>query len=68
MFRTIAILCAALLPTLAVRADQAPPPSTTRIAGVAWHASFDAACALARERNKPVLLLEMIGRLDQEHC
>lgn len=67
MFRTSAILFAALLPTLAVRADQAPP-STTRIAGVAWYASFDAACALARERNKPVLLLEMIGRLDQEHC
>lgn len=35
---------------------------------VRWHADFDAARAAARESGKPVLLFQLLGRLDEEHC
>jgi hypothetical protein len=35
---------------------------------VKWHASFDAACEAARKSGKPVLLFQMLGKLDDEFC
>jgi hypothetical protein len=35
---------------------------------VPWHADFAAACAAAKSSGKPVLLFQMMGRLDQQFC
>jgi hypothetical protein len=35
---------------------------------VKWHADFAAACAAARKSNKPVLLFQMMGKLDEQFC
>ena len=35
---------------------------------VTWHADLAAACAAARKSGKPVLLFQMMGRLDQQFC
>ena len=53
--------------------DAAPPPSTSSNRAVApglvrWHPDFAAACAAAQRSGKPVLLFQLLGRLDQEFC
>lgn len=35
---------------------------------VPWHASYAAACAAAAESGKPVLLFQLLGRLDDAFC
>jgi hypothetical protein len=35
---------------------------------VHWHADFDAACRAAARSGKPVLLFQMMGRLDRKFC
>lgn len=35
---------------------------------VRWHPGFEAACRAAAASGKPVLLFDMLGRLDREHC
>jgi hypothetical protein len=35
---------------------------------VRWHADFASACAAAERSGKPVLLFQLLGRLDQEFC
>lgn len=35
---------------------------------VQWHASFAAACQAARKSGKPVLLFQMLGKLDDQFC
>ena len=35
---------------------------------VEWHASFQDACNAARQSGKPVLLFQLLGRLDEEFC
>lgn len=35
---------------------------------VPWHAGFEEACAAAKASGRPVLLFDMLGRLDREHC
>jgi hypothetical protein len=35
---------------------------------VRWHPSLDAACAAARKSGKPVLLFQMMGKLDEHFC
>jgi hypothetical protein len=35
---------------------------------VKWHAGFDAACAAAKKSGKPVLLFQMMGKLDDQFC
>jgi hypothetical protein len=35
---------------------------------VRWHATFRAACEAAGHSGKPVLLFQLLGRLDQEFC
>jgi hypothetical protein len=35
---------------------------------VRWHRDFDVACAAAKKSGKPVLLFQMMGRLDDRFC
>jgi hypothetical protein len=35
---------------------------------VRWHADLDAACKAARRSGKPVLLFQMMGKLDEKFC
>ena len=35
---------------------------------VNWHTSLDAACAAAKKSGKPVLLFQMMGKLDDLFC
>jgi hypothetical protein len=35
---------------------------------VHWHATFADACAAARKSGKPVLLFQMMGKLDEQFC
>ena len=35
---------------------------------VRWHADFATACTAAAKSGKPVLLLQMMGRLDDQFC
>ena len=35
---------------------------------VRWHASFAAACEAAKKSGKPVLLFQMMGKLDDQFC
>jgi hypothetical protein len=35
---------------------------------VAWHPSFAAACDTSRVSRKPVLLFQMMGKLDEQFC
>jgi hypothetical protein len=35
---------------------------------VKWHADFAAACEAAKKSKKPVLLFQMMGKLDDQFC
>jgi hypothetical protein len=35
---------------------------------VGWHADFAAACAASAKSKKPVLLFQMMGKLDDQFC
>ena len=35
---------------------------------VNWHPSLDAACSAARKSGKPILLFQMMGKLDDKFC
>jgi hypothetical protein len=35
---------------------------------VTWHEDFAAACAASERSGKPVLLFQMMGRMDQKFC
>ena len=35
---------------------------------IRWETSFTAACERARREEKPVLLLHLFGKLDEEFC
>jgi hypothetical protein len=45
-----------------------PPPEAKPAPKVAWHASFEKAVEAARTSGKPVLLFQLLGRLDEEFC
>jgi hypothetical protein len=69
--------CTAPPPPPSPRPSPAPPPAVEVVVDrnppvapglVRWHPDFEAACAAARASGKPVLLFDMLGRLDREHC
>jgi hypothetical protein len=35
---------------------------------VKWHPSFEEACTAAQKSGKPVLLFQMMGKLDEQFC
>jgi hypothetical protein len=57
-------------PSGAAAHPPAPPEENPRVEPglVRWHPGFEAACRAAAASGKPVLLFDMLGRLDREHC
>ncbi len=53
---------------LAQTSEAPGAPTRVRPGLVRWHADFDAARAAARLSGKPVLLFQLLGRLDDELC
>ena len=77
--RTVSItgagVCAALLLIASGYArsealsDSRPPvPAAAPASGIAWETSVDRAKEKARREDKPVLVLHLFGRLDEEFC
>ena len=59
------------VPTKAVLAITTAPTSgnpKVQPGLVKWHPSFAAACAAAKQSKKPVLLFQMMGKLDEQFC
>ena len=46
----------------------APAIVAARPGALAWHAEFDGARAASAASGRPVLLFQLLGRLDTEHC
>ncbi len=64
---------AVLAPALAVLhfkedSKERSSSKTFAIAGTTWHEGLDQAKLIARERQRPILLLQMFGSLDEEFC
>lgn len=60
-----------LVAALAALSPIAPAPESKsgNPAGlVPWHASFEGACEAASESGRPVLLFQLMGRLDDRFC
>jgi hypothetical protein len=55
-------------PPVAQLAPVPDPDATTEPGKVHWHATFDAARDAAKKSGKPVLLFQMMGRLDHTFC
>jgi hypothetical protein len=64
-------------PTENVVASSAPAPAKTGDAfvnpkvepgKVKWHATFDEACQASVKSGKPVMLFQMMGKLDEQFC
>ncbi len=81
MLRFAIVFQAALLALAAqVPAPQAPAPTPTALGAsvlipdqdvavpVAWHASYDEALSASRVSGKPVLLFQLLGKLDDALC
>jgi hypothetical protein len=59
-----------LLVKAAASARAAANPANPKVepGKVKWHPSFAAACAAAKKSGKPVLLFQMMGKLDDQFC
>ena len=42
--------------------------AVTVVAGVPWHTSIEAAMKRAKREGKPILHMQMFGKLDEEFC
>ena len=51
----------------AAKPTDVAPPSVT-LAGLTWYNSLDTALAKAKAEDKPVLHLQMFGKLDDDYC
>jgi hypothetical protein len=51
-----------------VAAHLALPNPKVEAGKVRWHQTFADACAAARKSGKPVLLFQMMGKLDERFC
>ena len=49
-------------------AEPAPAPAKVAPGLVRWHADFASACRAARDSGRPVLLFQLLGRLDDALC
>ena len=48
--------------------SQSQPEGKADRTGIRWEKTFEAAKARAGREGKPVFLLSMVGRLDEEFC
>lgn len=53
-----------------VSADRRAPIENPKVqpGKVSWHAGFADACAASNKSGKPVLLFQMMGKLDERFC
>lgn len=60
----------AVLAALSAQAAQPAPSDNPQVqpGKVKWHANFADACAAAQKSGKPVLLFQMMGKLDEQFC
>jgi hypothetical protein len=67
-FVAVGAVCAlaSVQPVHAVGAQ--PEPKIVELAGLEWHGSLGAALQIAKKENKPVLHLQMFGKLDDAYC
>jgi ABC-type proline/glycine betaine transport system substrate-binding protein len=49
-------------------AESAPSIETVQVGDVAWVESLEAAMPIAKREGKPILHLQMFGRLDDDFC
>jgi hypothetical protein len=66
--RPTTALVAGTAPAAAVVTLGSTPNPTVEPGKVSWHPSLEAARAAAAESGKPVLLFQMMGRLDHQFC
>lgn len=59
-----AVVCVILFPTMTF-ADEGSPTAKVDPGKVTWHENFQAACRAGQRSKKPVMLFQMVGRLDQ---
>lgn len=66
MRKSILCLClvGVVLSTLAAQTE----PLAVELAGVRWESSLEFARQRAQAENKPLLVLDMLGRLDERWC
>jgi hypothetical protein len=64
-FASAAVLAAL---TLSLSASAKPTSKKVVLAGVPWESSLDAAKPRAKKEGKPILHLQMFGRLDDSFC
>jgi hypothetical protein len=48
--------------------SSAPLPTKTEVAGIQWFDSVGDACKTAEEQNKPVLVFQLFGKIDDAFC
>lgn len=48
--------------------DSPSPDGTVNLAGAQWGSNFERAKQQARASGKPILLFDMVGRLDEQWC
>jgi hypothetical protein len=71
---SLALVLSLALSPFAFQQVRTPAPEPARAEDsaertlVRWHASYDAALAAARVSRKPVLLFQLLGRLDDALC
>lgn len=71
MFRlrsTLLSACLLLAAGATYGALPAPKPASADHTGIRWEPSFAAACSRAAREGKPVLVLHLFGKLDEEFC
>jgi hypothetical protein len=66
-FPTEKLLAARTVPTVAPSADAFVNPKV-QPGKVHWHKDFITACRAAEKSGKPVLLFQMMGKLDDQFC
>jgi len=62
------IVLAGLSPLLLALGSPDPEPERVQPGDVAWHADLEAAQAAAAESGRPILLFQLLGKLDEEFC
>jgi hypothetical protein len=59
-----------LLPLLRTHAHSVPDTVNTKVkpGDVVWHESFATACEASKQSGRPVLLFQLMGKLDDQFC
>jgi len=63
-------VCVGVLPLVQSHARSIHGEGNTQVkpGDVAWHPSFATACEASEQSGKPVLLFQLMGKLDDQFC